>query len=292
VITARLVLPRSRYDTPARRIEFFHELFRKLESRPGVLAAGGLAISLDPAYGVERSPSRAARRRNRRSPVVGVQVIGGGYFRAFASRAIRPRVRLAGPSRCPLPAVSSTRRWPRGSGPARARSASASRSAFRRQTWRTVEGVVGDVSHDGIDAAPLPEAYLPLAQSAEGGLSLVVRSSGDPGGLAGILRGELASLDPDLPLYELRPMEDRISDALAQPRFLLEAFSGFAALTLLLSALAWFTLVAHDVGQRRREVGIRMALGARSADIVRLFVSRVAALIAMALARRPNAASG
>jgi predicted permease len=214
-------------------------------------------------------------------PVVGVRVNGGEYFQALripvrAGRAFDSRDR---PDSIPAVLVNATmaaRFWP-GESPVGKRIA----IGLPAQTWRMVEGVVGDVSHDGIDAAPLPEAYLPLAQSAEGGLSLVLRCSRDPGGLAGILRSEVASLDPDLPLYELRPMEDRISDALAQPRFLLEAFSGFAALTLLLSALALFTLVAHDVGQRRREVGIRMALGARSADIVRLFVSRVAALIAI-----------
>jgi hypothetical protein len=155
--------------------------------------------------------------------------------------------------------------------------------------WIRIVGIVGDVSHDGVDAAPLPELYLPLAQSDQNGLNLVVRgksadSHSSVSSVEATLRRELAAIDPELPLIELRPMEARISDALAQPRFLAGAIGGFAALALALAAVALFALVSQDAERRRREVGVRMALGAAKTDVLILFLSRTARLIAGGIA--------
>jgi putative ABC transport system permease protein len=285
VITARLNLPRSRYDTPERQVAFFQDLFRGLETRPGIVSAGGTSrFPLDPAYGVGEISFEGRPVPRGNPPVVGARVIGGDYFSALkipvrAGRAFDLRDRSDAIPAALVNETMAARFWP-GESPVGKRIA----VGLPARTWLTVVGVVGDVSHDGIDAAPLPEVYLPLAQNAGNGLNLVVRSAGDPRALPEILRREVAALDPNLPLVELRPMQDRISDALAQPRFLLEAFAGFAALTLLLSSLALFALVAQDAERRRREVGIRMALGARSADIARLFLSRAAGLVAIGVA--------
>jgi predicted permease len=278
VTTARMGLPRSRYGEPSRQTAFYRELFARLEAQPGIVAAGGTSrFPLDPAYGVseisvEGRPSPAGA-----PPVVGARVIGGDYFRALAipirsGRAFDSRDRADAPPVVLVNRTMSDRLW-RGESPLGKRIA----TNVPVDTWRTIVGVVGDVSHDGIDAAPVPEVYFPLDQLPGNTLNLVVRSAEGIDGAA-VLRRVVASLDPSLPLVELRPMQDRIRDSLAEPRFLSEAFACFAALTLFLSALALFALLAHDVERRRREIGIRLALGAQRTDVVRLFLSRAARL--------------
>jgi putative ABC transport system permease protein len=285
VITARMGLPRLRYDTPERQLAFFQELFRRLGAEPGIVAAGGTTrFPLDPAYGVGEISFEGRPAPSGNAPVVGVRAIEGDYFGALripirSGRGFQLRDRADSPPIALVNATMATRFWP-GQSPVGQRIG----VGIPVEAWRTVVGVVGDVSHDGIDAAPTPEVYLPLAQSVGNTLNLVVRSADGRRDLTAVLRREVAALDPDLPLTELRPMRDRISDALAQPRFLLEAFAGFAALTLALSALALFALMAHDVQRRRREVGIRMAVGARSVDILRLFLWRATRLVAAGVA--------
>ncbi|HEY6065596.1 MAG TPA: FtsX-like permease family protein, partial [Thermoanaerobaculia bacterium] len=219
-------------------------------------------------------------------PVVGVRVIGGSYFSAMripilSGRGFDPSDRRESEATGLVNAAMAARFWP-GESPIGKRLAVGSPD----DSWIRIVGIVGDVSHDGVDAAPLPELYLPLPQSDQNGLNLVVRGrEGIPdSSIAAALRREASAIDPELPLIELRPMEGRVSDALAQPRFLAEAIGGFAGLSLVLAAVALFALVSQDAERRRREVGVRMALGAARSDVLLLFVGRTARLIAGGIA--------
>jgi len=282
VVTARLGLPRARYATPQRQVAFFHELFRRVEAHPEISAAGGTTrFPLDPAYGVGEITFEGRAASPGDAPVVGVRVLGGNYFAAMgipihSGRSFDDRDREDSTPTVLVNRTMAARFWP-GADPVGQRIAIGQPA----NAWLTVVGVVGDVSHDGIDAAPISEAYLPLAQAPGGGLNLVVRPAAGASGAAAILKRELSALDPEVPLSDLRPMDDRVFEALAQPRFLLESFGAFGLLTLLLSALGLVALVAHDVERRRREIGIRLALGARGQDVVRLILARAAALVGL-----------
>ncbi|MEO8189207.1 MAG: ABC transporter permease [Acidobacteriota bacterium] len=284
VLTARLPLPKSLYETDQQKLAFFDQLFERLEATPGVAAAGGTTrFPLDPGYGVGSIFFEGRGAAAETAPVVGVRVVGGRYFDALRIpiRSGRDFRREDRPDSVPAAVVNASmarRFWP-GESPVGKRIS----IGFPPETWRTVVGVSGDVSHDGIDAAPLPEVYIPLAQSPESGLNLVVRGRRGPVPPS-VLSAAIASIDRNLPLIEVRPMEARVSDALSQPRFLLEAFGAFAALSLLLAALALFALVSHDAARRRREIGIRMTLGAGSGAILRLFLSRAATLVSIGVA--------
>jgi putative ABC transport system permease protein len=287
VVTARMGLPAARYDSAKKRLAFFDELFRRLESAPGIAAAGGTTrFPLDPAYGVGSITFEGRSGVDRDRPVVGVRVIGGSYFPAMRIPILRGRGFDGSDRKDSEPAglvnaAMAAKFW-KGETPIGKRIAVGSPS----DAWVRIVGVVGDVSHDGVDAAPLPEVYLPLAQVDQNGLNLVVRGreGAAVSSIAAALRRELSAIDPELPLIELRPMEQRVSDALAQPRFLAEAIGGFATLSLTLAAVALFALVSQDAERRRREVGVRMALGAGRGDVLLLFVSRTFRLIAGGIA--------
>jgi predicted permease len=151
--------------------------------------------------------------------------------------------------------------------------------------WRTVVGIVGDVKHRGLDAAPRPEMYMPEAQwpagtgSAPRSLYLAIRSSGDPALLAGPLRATLTALDPDVPLAEVQPMRDSVGAWAAQRKLTMLIVTLFAALALTLGAVGIYGVMAHLVVQRSREIGIRIALGAVPREILRLVAGQGAVIV-------------
>ncbi len=136
----------------------------------------------------------------------------------------------------------------------------------------TVIGVVGGVRHDSLNAPPVPEVYVPIEQVYVGSTSLVVRTAGDPLALAGAIRDRIRSMDRNVPITDMRTMDDLLSASLHRPRLLLTVMSLFAGLGLLLGLVGIYGVVAYGVQQRVRELGIRAALGADAGRLNRLVV--------------------
>lgn len=145
--------------------------------------------------------------------------------------------------------------------------------------WKTVVGVVSDTRNDGLQSPTRPEIYLPLnSGNARGGgitqensLNVIIHTAGDPARTVSALRGHLRAMDRGL-LARVRTMDDQWADLQAGPRFQAMLFSGFAALALIMACTGVYGVLSHVVVLRRREIGIRMALGARPADVQRLVV--------------------
>jgi predicted lysophospholipase L1 biosynthesis ABC-type transport system permease subunit len=149
----------------------------------------------------------------------------------------------------------------------------------RQRQPTEIVGVLGDIRNSGIASDPQPEIYLPFAQLPWPAMTLVVRTAGDPLRQTNAVRGRVLGVDRDQPVTSIRTMDEVVEAAAAQPRFLTTLIGALSATALLLALIGIYGLIAHSVTERRAEMGIRMALGAARADILRL-VLRQGALLA------------
>jgi predicted permease len=159
------------------------------------------------------------------------------------------------------------------------------------RTWHRVVGIVASKRHEGYSGEPRPELYVPLRQTAPvfasaagGAAGFVIRTDGDPRALTPFVREQARAIDAASPVYNVMTLEDRLWQLSARPRFYATVVGSFAGLAMLTTLIGVFGVMSHAVQRRRREIGVRRALGARDAQIVRLVVSHGGALIAAGLA--------
>jgi putative ABC transport system permease protein len=270
VVAMPISLPRNRYREPQQQAAFMEALENKLRALPGVESVG--AISHVPLTGQDSrtgiaiedappNPSEPTRAHHR--------VVLPGYFETLRIPLIEGRfVTDADTATAPLVLVfnqtAARRYFPN-------QSAVGKRIRLGgTQEWRTIVGVAGDVRHWGLDANVNPEMYLPEAQAPWGWTSFVIRSTSDLATLAPALREQVRSLDKDLPIGKIATMEDVISVSISPRRFYLVLLSVFAALAVGLAGVGIYSVIGYGVTQRTREFGIRMTLGARPEEILRL----------------------
>jgi predicted lysophospholipase L1 biosynthesis ABC-type transport system permease subunit len=158
----------------------------------------------------------------------------------------------------------------------------------REGEWRSVVGVVRDVRHRGLETAARPEVLLPYVQMDPGftvswarAVNVVVRTDITTATAATMIRQRVRELDPSAPIIELRPMAAVVSEAVAQPRFRTTLLACFAVIALVLSAIGIFGLLSYVVTERTREIGIRMALGARPGMVLVGVLTHAAQLVVL-----------
>jgi putative ABC transport system permease protein len=140
--------------------------------------------------------------------------------------------------------------------------------------WATVVGIIKDIKSDGLDIDGVPHIYVSVYQDPSKQVSVVLRTSLPANLLESQIRHEIQSIDPGLPVFDVSAMNDLLDRSLASRRFSANLVGGFAGLAVLLASIGIYGLLAYMVGQRSREIGIRMALGARRGDILRLFLHK------------------
>lgn len=150
--------------------------------------------------------------------------------------------------------------------------------------WTTIVGVVGDIRHGGLEEEPQPEMYITYQQGPPVSPFIVLRTAGDPAAMIEAVRAEARGIDKDLPLYDIRTMSTLRADSVATRRFMLLLVAAFGALALGLAAIGVYGVMALNVSERTREVGVRLALGAQPAEVLTMVVGHAARLAAVGIA--------
>ena len=265
-------LPHSRYGDDARRTAFFRTLLERIRAVPGVDSVA--AVSDIPLTGNNNWPVAIEGRPTppvSQQPNVVTEIVAGDYFRTARIPLLRGRAFNSqdGPSSPAVVVISASmaqKFWPNENALGRRLTA-----VFAGEAPREVVGIVGDVKYNGLEVRePVPAMYLPLEQIPRGQMDLAIRSR-VPTVLVGAAAA-LHALDPDQPILDSGPVLRLIRDSLSRQRFAMLLLGGFAALAIVLAAVGIYSVLAYGVRRRRREIGIRMALGAETGAVLRMIV--------------------
>jgi putative ABC transport system permease protein len=274
VLTARFATPDAKYETEVKRRAFVAQLVAKVQSLPGVQSAGfknPLLGGWQSAYSIDGRPAPKPGQY----PSTDMGRVTPDAMRAMGMRLLRGRFfddhdNEKSQLVCIIDETFAKQEFPNEE-PLGKRLANGGPPAPGKQPdWMTIVGVVAHVKNYGVDQASRFETYIPQAQRPAGGGNIVVRSTGDPAALTSGIRAAVRSLDPDVPLYDVRSMEDIVSENTASRRLSVVLIGSFAVLALVLAGVGVYGVMAYVVTQRRHEIGIRMALGANQKNILEM----------------------
>ena len=274
VMSAAVALPSAKYRTEAATAEGVRHILDELASVPGVRTAA--AVSVVPLSGDFDTTGfaiqgRPERSENQKGP--DRYIVSPDYLRTLRIPLRQGRffsIRDDG-EHAPVCVISETaaRLWFPGESPLGKKIRAGGTGNFDKSPFREVVGVVGDVAQYGLGLAPTPQIYMPHAQFASHYLTLMVRTDGDPAAIAGAVRKAVAAADSEQPVYNVAPLEEIVANTLAARRVGLWLVAAFGLAALLLASAGTYGVMSYSVACRRFEFGVRIALGARSADVVR-----------------------
>jgi putative ABC transport system permease protein len=291
VLTAQLQVPATAYPQPADVVRFHRQVTERVSQIPGVRAAGSVRVlPLARTIGDWSIKIEGRPYVPEENPNGDYQAVTPGYFEAMGLKLIRGRFITAADREdaVPVAVINDTmaaRYWP-------------GEDAIGRQfmmgtddkPWLTIVGIVGTVRHNAVVEEPRNEMYIAHAQlpghirSAPRGMTLVVKTDGNPLAISGAVRDAVRAIDRNLPVSDIQTMEDVTATALAQPRFVTLLLAVFAATALTLASIGIYGTISLLVSERTQEMGIRLALGADRPTILKLILGQGLVLTVAGLA--------
>lgn len=302
LLTMRVALPTARYDTPEKVVDFYRQLNQRVRALPGVQAAGVVRVlplatsigdwGLD-VEGFEEAPGRNAKGD--------WQIVTDGAFEALGTRLVRGRWFTTADTSAsqPVAVVNETlaRTYWRDTGAVVGGRIRLGSNAGR--PWATVVGIVADERHNGVTGIVKEKFYVPHSQwhVVTGGnvvrnAFVVVRTTGEPLALSGPVRREIRTLDPNLPVADIRPMTDVVATAESTSRLTGFLMGVFAAIALMLAAVGLYGVLSYLVARRTHEIGIRLAMGADRRQVLGLVLGHGLMLAGLGVAAGVVAAFG
>ena len=280
VVAVNVYAPESRYPDPGSVLRLYDRLAERARGLPGVVAVA--QMSMVPMSGANWCADFIPEgRSDAADDCAEVRAVSVGSFRVLgipivAGRAFDERDRADAPRVAVVDETLARRVWPQGDAVGR-------RLTLGDEAWEIV-GIAGPVRYRSLDREPQSTIYLPDRQKPLPFNNILARTTGAPAALMPALRKAVWAVDPDLPIFRLETLDDLASESAATPRFRAALLGALAALALVLAAIGVYGVVAYDVGRRTREIGIRVALGARGRDVLREVLAGALRLATIGLA--------
>jgi putative ABC transport system permease protein len=281
-----VTVPARRYDTDAKRIDFFANLTARLSAIPGVESAGAVSYLplAGPGAGTGFTIVGQPAPLPGQGPTTDVSVCDNGYFRALKIPLLKGRIfserEMREKSNVVVVNEALARRYFPNEDPI-------GKSLVIAMNLPNVPteiiGVVANLRFSDLTAEARPMTFWPHPQLAYSAMTLTLRTTADPAGFAPLVEREVRALDKDQPIADVRTMDQWVARTLSQAKFSSTLLTTFAGLALVLAAIGIYGVMSYSVTQRTSEIGIRLALGAETSDILRMIVGNAVRLAAIGL---------
>lgn len=280
VLTAKIAPSARRYPDPRSRETFYTTVVDRLQSLPGIESVGMVmnlplsGSSMNRGFQVDGRPAPKADE----NVTMDYQIVSPGYFSTLQipikrGRALSETDTTNTERVIVLNETMARRYWPN-EDPIGKRMAIG--ESEKETSWRTIVGIVGDVRHASLSEAPVPTAFISYRQDLESWsrMGFVIKGKVDAASLTSTVKRELAAIDPGQPVYAVQPLDNLLQSSVGQRRFIMLLLLSLAAIALTLAVIGIYGVLSFSVTERTQEIGIRMALGARAGDVLRMVLNQ------------------